>query len=95
MIVWLWDAPPHCGVSGSLTQAQEVAATAMAATPEKTVVVESALVMLNAGLDMAYTRTGQQWRGSLDKDGSVRWDAAVTYTGPPGPLSGLRLRYCH
>jgi hypothetical protein len=29
MIIYLWDAPPRCGVSGSLEKAQEAAGTTL------------------------------------------------------------------
>jgi hypothetical protein len=73
-VVWLWEAPPRCGVSGSLEKAQEAAGMVLAAGSALTARVEAARLGTSAGtLEPTYVRTGQA-RQARRADGGIRWE---------------------
>jgi hypothetical protein len=75
-VLWLWDAPPRCGVSGSLQRAQAAAGTALLAGRSTLAVVEAARLATSTGtLESAYLRTGQAWQASRT-DGGLCWEPA-------------------
>ena len=73
MIVWLWDAPPRCGVAGSLRKAQEAAGTILIAGGARAARVESARLALSTALELAYERTGESWQARRAGRG-IRWE---------------------
>jgi hypothetical protein len=77
VIVWLWDAPPRCGVSGSREQAQEAAGTILIAGRAPSAWVESARLALSAALEPAYVRTGQAWQAHPTEGGGLRWETVT------------------
>jgi hypothetical protein len=87
MILYLWDAPPRCGVSGSLEKAQEAAATVLVAGTARSARIESALVALLSTLETGYVRTGQAWQGRR-ADGGIRWVPAMASTPSAPPNRG-------
>ena len=85
MILYLWDAPPRCGVSGSLEKAQEAAGTTLIAGHAPSARVESARLAFSAALEPGYARTGQVWQAHT-KDGVVTWEPGDTrLAARPGP----------
>jgi hypothetical protein len=76
MIVYLWDAPPRCGVSGSLERAQALAGTAVAEGSAEGALVEAARLGLSAALEPAYVRIGVAYQASRDGCGAVAWRQA-------------------
>lgn len=75
-MVWLWDAPPRCGVSGSLEQAQTTAATAVAEGSAAPARVEAARIGLSAALEPAYVRSGVAYLGRRAACGGFSWRPA-------------------
>src|SRR5580700_1495921 len=75
MIIYLWDAPPRCGVSGSLEKAQEAAGTTLIAGHAPSARVESARLVFSAALESAYARTGRVWQARSAKDGVITWES--------------------
>ena len=88
MIIYLWDAPPGCGVSGSLEKAQEAAGTTLIAGHAPSARVESARLVFSAALEPAYARTGRVWQARSAQDGVITWEPGDTGLGP-----GLSSRY--
>ena len=87
MIVYLWDAPPRCGVSGSLEKAQEAAGTTFIAGHAPSARVESARLSFSAALEPRYARTGRVWQAHTE-DGVVTWEPGDTGLGPqPWPAA--------
>lgn len=82
MIIYLWDAPPRCGVSGSLEKAQEAAGTTLIASHAPSARVESARLVFSAALEPAYARTGRVWQARSAKDGVITWEPGDTGLGP-------------
>jgi hypothetical protein len=82
MIIYLWDAPPRCGVSGSLEKAQEAAGTTLVAGHAPAARVESARLAFSAALEPAYARTGRVWQARSAKDGVITWEPGDTGLGP-------------
>jgi len=82
MIIYLWDAPPRCGVSGSLEKAQEAAGTTLIAGHAPSARVESARLAVSAALEPAYDRTGQVWQARSAKDGVITWEPGDTGLAP-------------
>lgn len=82
MIIYLWDAPPRCGVSGSLEKAQEAAGTTLIAGHAPSARVESARLVFSAALEPAYARTGRVWQARSAKDGVITWEPGDTGLGP-------------
>lgn len=80
MIVYLWDAGRCCGVTGSLTAAQNAAATRMG---DSAWVDEARPVYDNMqSLVRTYERTGRTWIARSGGPGdTVRWIASATQTG--------------
>src|SRR5580693_6586806 len=78
MIIYLWDAPPRCGVSGSLEKAQEAAGTTLIAGHAPSARVESARLVFSAALESAYARTGRVWQARSAKDGVITWEPGDT-----------------
>lgn len=74
MIVWLWDAPPRCGVSGSLEKAQEAAGTVLIAGSAPSARIEAARLALSTTLESAYVCTGQAWQARHAEGGAIRWE---------------------
>jgi hypothetical protein len=74
MIVYLWEAPPRCGVSSSLEKAQETAGTILIAGSAPSARVESARLALSAALEPAYVRTGLAWQARRAEGGAIRWE---------------------
>lgn len=85
MIIYLWDAPPRCGVSGSLEKAQEAAGTTLMAGHAPSARVESARLTFSAALEPAYARTGRVWQARSPEDGVITWEPGDAGLGPqPG-----------
>src|SRR5580693_2155123 len=82
MIIYLWDAPPRCGVSGSLEKAQEAAGTTLRTGHAPSARVESARLVFSAALEPAYARTGRVWRARSAKDGMITWEPGDAGLGP-------------
>jgi hypothetical protein len=82
VIIYLWDAPPRCGVSGSLEKAQEAAGTTLIAGHAPSARVESARLVFSAALEPAYARTGRVWQAHSAKDGVITWEPGDTGLGP-------------
>jgi hypothetical protein len=94
MIIYLWDAPPRCGVSGSLEKAQEAAGTTLIAGHAPSARVESARLVFSAALESAYARTGRVWQARSAKDGVITWEPGDTGLGPqPEPRSAGRPQF--
>jgi len=82
MIIYLWDAPPRCGVSCSLEEAQEAAGTTLIAGHAPSARVESARLAISAALEPAYVRTGRVWQARSAQDGVITWEPGDTGLGP-------------
>jgi len=78
MIIYLWDAPPRCGVSGSLEKAQEAAGTTLIPGHVPSARVESARLAFSAALEPEYARTGRVWQARSEKDGVITWEPGDT-----------------
>ena len=78
MIVYLWDAPPRCGVSGSLEKAQDAAGTTLIADHAPYARVESARLAHSVALEPAYARTGQMWQARRAEGGVITWEPGDT-----------------
>jgi hypothetical protein len=74
VILYLWEAPPRCGVSGSLERAQETAGTILIAGRAPSARVEAARLALSMALESAYVRTGQAWQARRAEGGAIRWE---------------------
>ena len=82
MIIYLWDAPPRCGVSGSLEKAQEAAGTTLIPGHVPSARVESARLAFSAALEPEYARTGRVWQARSEKDGVITWEPGDAGLGP-------------
>jgi hypothetical protein len=89
MIVYLWDAPPRCGVSCSLEKAKEAAGITLIFGHAPTARVESARLSLSGALESAYARTGQVWQAVRSEDGMVMWEPCAVGLGRPHGRHGL------
>jgi hypothetical protein len=74
MIIYLWDAPPRCGVCGSLEMAQEAAGTTLSAGHAPSARVESARLAFSTALEPSYARTGRVWQARSAEDGVITWE---------------------
>jgi hypothetical protein len=83
ILLYLWEAPPRCGVSGSLEKAQETAGMMLIAGSAPSACVESARLTLSTALEPAYVRTGRVWQARLAEDGAIRWEP-----WSPSPAAG-------
>ena len=82
MIIYLWDAPPRCGVSCSLEKAQEAAGTTLMDGHAPSARVESARLEFSAALEPAYARTGWVWQARSDQDGVITREPGDAGLGP-------------
>jgi hypothetical protein len=88
MIIYLWDAPPRCGVSCSLEKAQQAAGTTLMDGHAPSARVESARLEFSAALEPAYARTGRVWQARSAQDGVITWEPGDAGLGPqPKPRS--------
>jgi hypothetical protein len=74
MIIYLWEVPPRCGVSGSLGKAQEAAGTILVVDHAPSARVESARLALPVARESAYVRTGQVWQARRAEGGLITWE---------------------
>ena len=72
--LWLWDAAPRCGVSGSFQRAQAAAGTLLIEGRASSARVEAAWLTISTVLERVYERTGLAWRARRTEGGAIRWE---------------------
>lgn len=74
MIVYLWDAPPRCGVSDNEKRARAKAEVFLRGGLADAARVEAAVAVTGIRtLECGYDRTGCGWQAVRGPRGGVRW----------------------
>jgi hypothetical protein len=78
MIVFLWDAVPACGVTGSLATAQLRAGDMLLDGKARCALVQAARLALGTDLEPSYERIGSAWRANRYNGGSIHWKTSAS-----------------